>query len=209
MMMCGGAVAVLLSLLALCGGSLATAEESGAVSQSPPFCRSLECPKYQLVKEYQTFEQRAYEATRWVTTQVEQDYFGFGIVTSFRRLFKYISGNNTQGIKIPMTVPVMTVVPLTRPTNVTMSFFVPSALPTPPSPLNPDVYLESYPAQYMYVRSFSGYALRSDFEKNAKALSEELETLGKPFDDSFYASAGYDAPFMLFNRHNEVWFMAK
>ncbi|KAM4695535.1 heme-binding protein 2-like [Discoglossus pictus] len=203
-----GAVLVL-GLFALYG-NVALAEEDSEVSQSPLFCRQRECPKYQVLKKYETFELRLYEESRWVTTPMDEDYFGLGMVKSFRRLFKYISGKNSQGIKIPMTVPVAIYYPLKQPseTNATMSFFVPSTL-NPPSPTDQAIYLQSLPQKSIYVKSFSGYAVQSDYKKKAKALAEELAALGLSFDDSSYTSAGYNDPFTLFDRHNEVWVAAQ
>ncbi|XP_075059925.1 heme-binding protein 2-like [Mixophyes fleayi] len=178
--------------------------------QSASFCRELDCPKYQLVKQYDNFEHRTYEETRWVTTSLKLDFFSIGMVTSFRRLFKYISGENSEELKINMTVPVVTSVPLQKPPvhNSTMCFFVPHALENPPNPSNPAVYLVTYPSMSVYVKSFDGYALEATYTKQAKALAEDLKTLGLQFEDSFFLRAGYNDPFTLFNRHNEVWFYA-
>ncbi|XP_063774225.1 heme-binding protein 2-like [Pseudophryne corroboree] len=181
------------------------------VAEEPPsFCK-LDCPKYQLVEQYDKFEHRIYEESRWVTTSLNADHYMFGIMNSFRHLFKYISGENSEGLKINMTVPVLTVVPLIKPptVNATMSFFVPHALENPPTPSDPAVYLKNSPPMSVYVKTFGGYAFDYTYSKKAKALAEELRTLGLQFDDSFVLRAGYDAPFKLFDRHNEVWFLAK
>ncbi|XP_077342314.1 heme-binding protein 2-like [Lithobates pipiens] len=204
---------LLLSLLLVLGTSQATEQEPDVsdVYQKPKFCRELDCPVYRLVKQYDKFEHRAYEATRWVRTPLESDFFGLGMVTSFRRLYKYITGSNAEEMKINMTVPVVIYVPLNQPPagNSTMSFFVPHEVQDPPKPTDPKVYLSNSPAKSFYVRSFGNYALDSTYAMEAKVLAEELQALGLEFIDSFYLRSGYNDPFTLFDRHNEVWFVAK
>ncbi|KAG8542131.1 hypothetical protein GDO81_027388, partial [Engystomops pustulosus] len=154
-----------------------------------------------------TFELRTYDGANWVTTQLEADMFGLGIMKSFKRLFNYISGENVAGISIKMSVPVRAIVPLHDPSiNATMSFFVPTSVGNPPAPKDPSLHLENYPPTSYYVRSFGGYALKSDYEKQAKALLEELDALGLAYDGNFGIAAGYNDPLTFFKRHNEVWF---
>ncbi|XP_040285613.1 heme-binding protein 2-like [Bufo bufo] len=201
---------LLLGLLSVLGIAVQASDVSSQ-NKLPSFCRSYDCPDYQLVKQYDDFELRQYEESRWVTTSLKQDIFGMGIMISFNRLFKYISGNNAEGLKINMTVPVITYVPLKQPPadNSTMSFFVPHAVENPPKPTNPEVYLDTYPAASVYVKSFGGYALNKAYGDQAKALAENLKLLGLQFDDTNFIRVGYNSPFELSNRHNEVWYMAK
>ncbi|XP_073484091.1 heme-binding protein 2-like [Aquarana catesbeiana] len=203
----------LLSLLLVLGTSQATEQEPDVpdVYQKPKFCGQLDCPIYRLVKQYDKFEHRDYEATRWVRTPLENDFFGLGMVKSFRRLYKYITGSNAEEMKINMTVPVVIYKPRNQPPagNSTMSFFVPHEVQDPPQPTDPDVYLSDSPAKSVYVRSFGGYALDSAYSKEAEVLAEELRALGLEFNDSFYLRSGYNDPFTVYDRHNEVWFVAK
>ncbi|XP_069463635.1 heme-binding protein 2-like [Ambystoma mexicanum] len=179
---------------------------------SPRFCRSRDCPKYELVKQYSTFEERHYEASRWVSTDIGMESYSSAIMHGFWRLFHYISGKNAEGKKIPMTVPVLVhVLPDGKglSPNITMSFFVPFAEEKPPTPNDTALYLTSLPVQTVYVKSFGGFAFKSDYIDKAKSLSEELKALGKAFKEDSFLTAGYDAPFMLINRHNEVWYIAE
>lgn len=198
---------LLMSSLALSG--TAVLAERNSVDGFPPFCGNYECPKYEVLKRYNTFELRRYDSTQWVTTQLDTDMFGLGIMKSFRRLTNYINGQNAEGASIKMCVPVRAVVPLLDPSiNATMSFFVPSAIVNPPAPKESSLNLESYSPTSYYVRSFGGFALKSDYEKQSKALSEELDALGLAYDGSFGIAAGYNDPLTFFNRHNEVWFQS-
>ncbi|XP_075719077.1 heme-binding protein 2-like [Rhinoderma darwinii] len=196
---------LLLSLLSLY--ATAALDEENNIDGFPPFCGNYECPKYQVLKRYNTFELRRYDTTRWVTTQLELDMFGLGIMKSFKRLFNYINGENIEGVSMKMSVPVRVTMPLLDTSiNATISFFVPTAIVNPPAPKNPSLYLESFPPTSYYVRSFGGYALKSDYEKNSKALSEELVALALNYDVNFGTAAGYNDPLTFFKRHNEVWF---
>lgn len=58
---------------------------------------------------------------------------------------------------------------------------------------------------FCFNRSFSGYAVNSDYEKHSKALTEELTALGLAFDNQFGMAAAYNDPLTFFKRHNEVW----
>ena len=42
-----------------------------------------------------------------------------------------------------------------------------------------------------------------------KELEESLKKAGKAYDKSDMVYAGYDSPFRLIFRHNEVWFKVK
>nr|XP_005992997.1 PREDICTED: heme-binding protein 1-like [Latimeria chalumnae] len=195
----------------LCLLALNAAVGNSSLKELPLFCHKLDCSKYTLVKQYETFEERSYEASHWMTTLVEGLQYEDAMYDGFMRLFKYINGNNVAGEKIPMTAPVLVhVIPkggdLDK--NFTVSFFVPPASMSPPKPLDSRIYLDSHLAQTVYVRSFGGYMEKSDFVANADALEEDLKAAGKSFNEKYYMSAGYDSPFRPLNRHNEVWFIA-
>ncbi|XP_044147176.1 heme-binding protein 2-like [Bufo gargarizans] len=196
---------LLLGLLSVLGLAVQASDVSS--QKLPPFCGHYDCPKYQLVKDYAEFELRQYEETHWVTTSVKQDILG--MVTSFNRLFNYISGNNAEGLKINMTVPVIIYVPLKQPPadNATMSIFVPHEVENAPKPTDPEVYLDTYPAASVYVKTFGGYALSTAYAYQAEALAENLRLLGLQFDDTYFVHASYNAPTEFLNRHNEVWYM--
>ncbi|XP_073413832.1 heme-binding protein 2-like [Dendrobates tinctorius] len=205
--------ALLLGLICLFG--IAVAEEQAfnvsSGSHLPSFCRTSDCPKYQLVKKYDNFELRQYEETRWVRTSLKQDVFGLEMVASFQRLYKYIRGNNAEEWKTNMTLPVVIYIPLKQPPadNSTMSLFVPHEVENPPEPTNTDVYLDTVPPASIYVKTLGGYALQFTYNKQAKALVEELRTLGLQFDDSYFVRVGYNPPYEFVDRHIEVWYMAK
>lgn len=114
-----------------------------------------------------------------------------------------------------MTVPVRAkVTPGQGPfckSNFTVSFFVPFAYQngTAPRPTNADVRLEKTPALKVYVSSFGGFGLSPVVTAKAKNLTDVLERDGRDIEGDHYYYAGYDSPFRLTGRHNEVWVVAK
>jgi len=61
----------------------------------------------------------------------------------------------------------------------------------------------------VYVKQFGGFAKKAVWLENALALGDSLTKDGKKFQKDHFFSAGYDSPFKLFNRHNEIWFLAE
>jgi len=109
---------------------------------------------------------------------------------------------------VAMTAPVrVRVMPGQGPacvSNFTMSFYV-SKLPAP-QPTDPTVELTKLPALKAYVKSFGGRPKEADWVKQADALAAALPKSAKVEKDFFF-TAGYDSPFKLFYRHNEVWIL--
>lgn len=111
-----------------------------------------------------------------------------------------------------MTAPVATkVVPGAGPnceSTFTVSFYIPPVHQAdPPKPTNPDVFIEEFPEMSVYTRSFGGFADDDQFLNEARALSGLLKE--RKVHEDFYFTAGYDSPFKLFNRTNEVWLVKK
>lgn len=135
----------------------------------------------------------------------------------FWRLFRYIQGNNENEQKIKMTVPVTTVYkknPTTDKTNFTMSFYLPPSITNPPSPNDNTVWTKRKGSFKVYVHSFGGFAMsQKTWEKHVQMLQRMLDRDGYSGQyishNDMYITAGYDDPIKLFNRHNEVWLLAK
>ncbi|XP_063585861.1 heme-binding protein 2-like [Penaeus indicus] len=170
----------------------------------------IEMPPYNVTSSTDTYEERVYPARKWVSS------FQSGSDSDlFNKLFNYIDGQNEAGIKVDMTAPVTTLfVPcqgLRCATNYTMSFYVPAAhQDSPPTPTNPDVYIEDRPELHVFSRRFHGFASHKDYFDNAAQLHDDLVAAGEEGVeyDTFYA-VGYDSPFVIVGRNNEVWFVKK
>jgi len=126
----------------------------------------------------------------------------------FMRLFGYIQGANDKKEKISMTVPVLTKKDNTS-SSTEMSFFIPFAhQANPPRPTASDVYIENMQPLCVYVRSFGGWMWLSG-RSNYAALKNALRNDGleNSYSKNYYYTAGYDSPWKIRNRHNEIWFI--
>ena len=126
-----------------------------------------------------------------------QGYSGFGY------LFQYISGQNRQGTKMKMTVPVIN--DLAK-NEQTMEFVIPSIHQQAiPEPMYASMKIKHYPAQLVIAYTFSGYVPKEKMERimekmAAFASTHHLTLQGDP------KIARYNGPYTLpFLRHNEIW----
>nr|XP_034964767.1 heme-binding protein 2 isoform X1 [Zootoca vivipara] len=179
------------------------------------FSTGLEMPKWTaLPNQASDYEIRQYEPAKWVCTSVKTVDWDSAINTGFTKLFNYIKGKNEKGVKIDMTAPVTCYVqpgagPFCESTT-TVSFYVPPQhQANPPKPSEADVFIEMRPAITVFVRSFGGFANAKKNQDEILALAESLKRDGKTFQEKVYYTAGYDSPFKLLNRHNEVWLIRK
>ena len=137
---------------------------------------------------------------------------------SFRKLFRYITGENQGGAKISMTVPVSTKVTTEQHqggavVKEEMGFYVPTEhqdLTPQPKP-NTDVNIVTRPEMVAYVREFGGFAKEQDWQEQKELLRKDLqgrEDYGQIDFDTFYRQ-GFDAPYKFWSRKNEVFFIQK
>ncbi|XP_069136614.1 heme-binding protein 2-like [Argopecten irradians] len=176
------------------------------------FCHDLDCPAFETTDTRTGYEKRRYESTKWVATNLTEVGFTNAENTlMFGKLFQYISGKNAQNEKIPMTAPVLRrhvpgATP-TTPSTYVMYFFVPHNMQTSaPAPTDPSVYLVDLPPMIVYVGSFSGRTSNTKEADAFRALRAELGTT--PYSTGYTFTAGYDSPFNILHRHNEVWIPA-
>jgi len=176
----------------------------GVVEQAP----------YTIVKEHEKYEERHYPARKWASTQLKSISRDEAISPMFRSLFNYISGKNQQNVRVEMTTPVTTQVePGAGPnceTTFVMSFLVPDFhQETPPTPFKP-VTITERPAMNVLTRKFAGYVTDQIIIDQATALAEEIQKNGEEnVDFEQYYVAGYDPPYKIINRRNEIWFLKK
>jgi hypothetical protein len=74
----------------------------------------------------------------------------------------------------------------------------------PPTPSSDDVFIEETSSFEAYVVSYGGYNSEKRFTEHASDLFERLKDKGVKLREDMYYVAGYDSPFRLMNRHNEV-----
>ncbi|KAF6257098.1 heme-binding protein 2-like protein [Scenedesmus sp. NREL 46B-D3] len=180
---------------------------------APAFYKGLEGPKFTVLKKIgDNIELRRYEPGSWVSVQRSGMQLDSAMSGTFMKLFGYISGGNAAGAKIEMTAPVLTkVVPGQGPTcesQFTMSFYNPwkyQSNAAAPKPTAAGVVLTDMPALDVYVISFGGWANEAAYKQYAARLMQKLKDEKLAFDSSYWFTAGYDSPYNMDNRHNEVW----
>jgi hypothetical protein len=178
---------------------------------------AIEEATYTVIMKEENFELRQYEPHIIAETMVEGDFDKAGN-EGFRRLFKYISGENQKKQSIAMTAPVSQdagseKIAMTAPVSQErtggqwrIAFVMPSeyTMDTLPQPVDPKVILRQAPARRMAAITYSGSWSKARYEEH-KALLEafiqkqKLQPLGEP------VLARYNSPFTLwFLRRNEV-----
>ena len=133
----------------------------------------------------------------------------------FWKLFNYISGNNNLKQKIEMTTPVLMnyqnndngLVSMNSNVNISMQFYVPQAFQAnTPIPSENSVNIIDQPetifATYRFTTNF--YESMSDYLNNRDALIKMLGDNAKNYDVNNIVTAGYQSPFTIFGRRNEV-----
>ncbi|MFZ9139101.1 MAG: SOUL family heme-binding protein [Bacilli bacterium] len=158
-----------------------------------------ESPDYQLIKKEGNLEWRSYQDFFTVAIHEPslQGYSGFGY------LFNYISGNNRQGVKMKMTVPVIND---TDENEKSMEFVIPKIhTQNIPQPLYQQMKIKHYPSQQVLVYSFSGYIPKEKIE----IIIEKMKSFAKLqhlVPSGSIKIARYNGPYTLpFLRHNEIW----
>ena len=147
----------------------------------------VETPSYEVIREIDGVEIRLYPGLILATVM------GDGDGNPFRRLFQYISGNNSGSSKISMTAPVLTPerIEMTAPViseGYSMSFIVPSkyTMETVPTPNDERIRIQEVPERKLAVIRFRGWARGGSVERQKARLISVLhengvETVGEPF----------------------------
>ena len=178
---------------------------------------AIEKAKYTVVEKEDDFEIRQYDSQIVAETFVEGDLEEVGN-EGFRRLYAYISGENTKKQSISMTAPVSQEtdsekIAMTAPVKQEkkdnqwrITFLMPSeyTLETLPEPDDTRVVLTQEPGRLMAAVKYSGTWSKEGYEENRTMLEEYIQkrgltAAGEP------VWARYDPPFMpWFLRRNEV-----
>ncbi len=163
--------------------------------------RNIETYPYEVKKKYERFEIRSYEATLFTTVKLSTKGFKNSSSKGFSMLAGYIFGNNERNEKISMTSPVS----MSLEDSTTMMFMVPKKLNKEmlPKPNQSGIEFKIEPAKTLAAIRFSGWANDAKIEKYKQELKAALKKEGIQYSDKFYFF-GYNAPFEIFNRKNEV-----
>eukprot|EP00486_Rosalina_sp_Unknown_P005503 CAMPEP_0201568060 /NCGR_PEP_ID=MMETSP0190_2-20130828/8912_1 /ASSEMBLY_ACC=CAM_ASM_000263 /TAXON_ID=37353 /ORGANISM="Rosalina sp." /LENGTH=205 /DNA_ID=CAMNT_0047988765 /DNA_START=92 /DNA_END=709 /DNA_ORIENTATION=- len=190
---------------------------SMALAANPWFCHGLNCPTFtslqNITENGQTVDMRKYPAQLWVSTNITDEDFNDALNTGFNRLFEYINGSNEAGMSIDMTAPVLDyIISDGRKEVYVVSFYVPYAYQppnkAPPKPSNPTVYIETKPEITVGVIAFDGFENPREDQVEEDKVCKVLSKDGIQYDENDWFFAGYDPPFRVTGRHNEVWVQA-
>lgn len=158
-----------------------------------------EIQRYEVIKSDNDFEIRYYAPAILASVEMGGSY-DQSRNSSFSVLAGYIFGGNEQGMQISMTAPVRM-----SEKDGTMSFVMPSHLQLDdlPKPKNNQIAIHSSEPGYVASVRFGGWANEKKIEEMKQRLVKWLNDSGlKPAGNFEYL--GYDAPFRMTNRRNEV-----
>ena len=163
--------------------------------------RNIETYPYVVKKRYDQFEIRSYEATLFTSVNLSTKGYENSSSKGFSILARYIFGNNERNEKISMTSPVS----MSLGDSTTMMFMVPKKLNMKmlPKPNQSGIEFKEEPAKTVAAIRFSGWANDAKIEKYKQNLTAALDAEGIKYYNRFYFF-GYNAPYEVFNRKNEV-----
>merc|ERR1712191_443 len=158
----------------------------------------LDTAPYNVLRTAEGYEERLYPAQKWVKTQVNDISKDAATSPMFQKLFAFISGQNDKGVQVPMTSPVTT-------------YIQPGAGPNCESTFTMAFYIEERPEIRVFARTYGGFSNdakeKEEYANLLAALTEDDKNQIEPTNT--YYTAGYDPPFKLFFRRNEIWVVTK
>lgn len=163
--------------------------------------RNIETYPYVIKKKYKQFEIRSYESTLFTAVKLSTKGYKNSSSEGFSILAGYIFGNNEKNEKIAMTSPVS----MSLEDSTTMMFMVPRKFNKDmlPKPNQSSIAFKEEPAKTVAAISFSGWANDAKIEKYKQHLKAALDVEGIKYSNRFYFF-GYNAPYEVFNRKNEI-----
>ena len=163
--------------------------------------RNIETYPYVVKKKYQQVEIRSYETTLFTSVRLSTKGYKNSASQGFSILAGYIFGNNERNEKIAMTSPVS----MSLEDTMTMMFMVPKKFKKDmlPKPNQTGIEFTQEPAKILAAITFSGWANDTKIEKYKQDLKAVLDAEGIKYTNQFYFF-GYNAPYEVFNRKNEV-----
>jgi hypothetical protein len=163
--------------------------------------KNIETYPYKVVKKYDLFEIRNYEASLFTSVKLSTHLYKDASSKGFSILAGYIFGGNNRNEKIAMTTPVA----MSLQDSMTMMFMVPKKFnkETLPQPNLSQIEFKDEPAKTVAAITFSGWANDESIEKYKDQLIKALKAKGIPYTNKFYF-LGYNPPYEVLNRKNEI-----
>ena len=157
--------------------------------------------KYKVIKSFGEFEIRKYEKLFVASSIINSSNYDESSSYGFRTLANYIFGQNKRSQKIAMTSPVI----MDMNDSITMSFIMPDEVTqnNAPDPLSNSVKLQTRPNETFAVIRFGGWANQKKIQSKTSELKKHLLKYNiEYFGDPVYL--GYDSPYQMVDRRNEV-----
>ncbi len=163
--------------------------------------KDIEVYSYTLVKAYDDFEVRAYEARLFTSVKLPTNDFKEGSSKGFSVLAGYIFGGNDKEQQIAMTSPVS----MSLEDSMTVMFMVPKELRKDelPLPNSTEIAFKEEPSKTVAAITFGGWSDSNKIESYKQKLISALDQEGISYTDKFFF-LGYNAPYEMTNRRNEV-----
>jgi len=163
--------------------------------------KNIETYPYKVVKKYDLFEIRNYEASLFTSVKLSTQSYKDASSKGFSILGGYIFGGNDRNEKIAMTTPVA----MSLQDSMTMMFLVPKKFnkKTLPQPNQSQIEFRDEPAKTVAAITFSGWANDERIGKYKAQLIAALEAKGIAYTNKFYF-LGYNPPYEVLNRKNEI-----
>ena len=163
--------------------------------------KDIEVYSYTLVKAYDDFEVREYEASLFTSVKLPTNDFKEASSKGFSVLAGYIFGGNDKEQQIAMTSPVS----MSLEDSMTMMFMVPKELRRDelPLPNSNEISFKEEPARTVAAITFGGWSDSNKIESYKQKLISALQKEGLSYTDKFFF-LGYNAPYEMTNRRNEV-----
>jgi len=163
--------------------------------------RKIETPQYEVVREVDDAEIRRYPKMVVAKTYLADSSFDNNRSIGFRTIANYIFGGNDRGQQIAMTAPVV----MDMSDTASMYFVMPSQYQAQelPRPNSGRVRIEEEAEKHLIVLRFGGFASDSRIRRKCERLSEIIQENGIQTKGDFLFM-GYNAPWDLINRRNEV-----
>ncbi len=162
--------------------------------------RNIESYPYEVVKKYDSFEIRNYEASLFTSVKLPIGSYKESSGRGFSILAGYIFGGNDRKEKIAMTSPVA----MSLEDSMTMMFLVPKEnKDNLPKPNDEQIVFEEVPAKTVAAITFGGWADDDRIKEHRATLTAALDRQGIKYTNRFYF-LGYNPPYEVLNRKNEV-----
>jgi hypothetical protein len=163
--------------------------------------KNIETYSYVVNKKYDQFEIRSYKATLFTSVKLSSKKYKEASSKGFSILAGYIFGNNNRNEKIAMTSPVS----MSLKDSTTMMFMVPKKYKkeTLPQPNLSKIKFKEEPAKTVAAINFNGWANDKKIKKYKQKLKDALDKKGILYKNRFQF-LGYNAPYEVFNRKNEI-----